>query len=83
MNGSISESRCACSCHGARAPSVETRLRKYVEQLLTENARLQDSINRCGTEEGLCYAAELERKDAEIERLKARIEAMIHGGDCK
>lgn len=38
-----------------------------------EIERLQDSINRCSTEEGLCYAVELKRKDAKIERLRAAL----------
>src|ERR1017187_6607091 len=39
-------------------------------QLAQENKRLQNSINNCSTEEGLCYANELDRKDKEIERLQ-------------
>lgn len=37
---------------------------------IREIERLQKSIDRCGTEEGVCYAVELERKDKEIERLR-------------
>lgn len=41
--------------------------------------RLQQSINNCSTEEGLCYAVELQRKDAEIARLQAQLDE-ISGG---
>src|ERR1017187_1581625 len=44
-------------------------------QLAQENKRLQNSINDCSTEDGLCYADELVRKDAEIELLKNQLAA--------
>src|ERR1017187_3812510 len=41
-----------------------------LEDAAKEIERLQNSINNCSTEEGLCYANELDRKDKEIERLR-------------
>src|ERR1035437_7335610 len=43
---------------------------RLLEEAAKEIERLQNSINNCSTEEGLCYANELARKDAEIARLQ-------------
>ena len=51
-------------------------LQEANRQMLAEIERLQDSINRCSTEEGLCYAVELERKDKGIERLIAELASL-------
>ena len=45
-----------------------------LEDAAKEIERLQNSINNCSTEEGLCYANELARKDAEIARLLQKYE---------
>lgn len=50
-----------------------------VAQRDTEIERLQKSIDRCGTEEGVCYAVEMERKDKEIERLRADLQKATTG----
>lgn len=44
MNRSIAESRCTCSCHGARPPSSETHLRGRVEKLTVENNGLREFV---------------------------------------
>lgn len=60
--------------HGIAPPplSLLSEAAAEIEQVRTENDRLQDSINRCSTEEGLRYANELQRLQLlDCERLLA------------
>ena len=53
-----------------RMMGSENFVPRLLEEAAQEIERLQNSINNCSTEEGLCYANELARKDKEIERLQ-------------
>lgn len=50
-------------------PNCTCQFRAIPVNIQKELLRLQKSIDNCSTEEGLCYAVELERKNKEIERL--------------
>jgi hypothetical protein len=58
-------------------PYVNGVLASY-DQLVAEVQRLQRSIHDCSTEEGLCYGVELQRKDAEIARLRNEASRLRH-----
>lgn len=42
MNGSIAESQCTCSCHGARPKSERSNLQAKIEKLTVENNGLRE-----------------------------------------
>ena len=50
-------------------------------QLEAENSRLQNSINDCSTEEGLCYSNELNRLTDRIATLEAAAEYLL--SECR